>query len=352
MKWRTRILSVVGIASLLACSGAMELAAVNTHEDAFYEHNDRGVDAMQAGLCDESINELNAAVSEAELGKLPETELATALDNLGLAHKRCAHFPVAEASYGRSLEIRERVLPKGHSDLGYIYNNLAGLHFAQGRYTEAEALFQQAFDIWNASEGPDDPITLKARRNVGMALLRQGKATEAEVPLRYSLERCRMSLGDHRDTASSLDGLGQALASQDRFAEAEVLSVEALEMRKRVLNEGHPVVGIGHGNVADLLIRQERWTDAEPHALQALTILEAAYGEVHNDVATNAFNLAIIQDHLGKDQEAEQSFRRALDVDTQLFGADSEAAAIDRDYLATFLESRSRTEEAAKVRAN
>ncbi len=374
MKSSTKLFAAASIVIFLACSGTtntsdnapseafQELTAqagsdeappvFQTSEDAFYDHNDKGVEAMEAGLCDESIRELKAAVAVAERGVVPESELATALDNLGLAHKRCAHFEQAEASYQRALEIRERVLPAGHEDLAYVYNNIAGLHYSRGRYAEAERGFDKAFEIWKTTQGPDAPITLKARRNQGMALLRQGRAAEAELPLRYSLERCRVALGTHRDTASSLDGLSQALSSQDRFAEAEPLQLESLAMRTEVLGADHPVVGIGHGNVADLMIRQERWAEAEPYSRKALAILEAAYGSDHNDIATNAFNLALILENLGKNEEAERSYRRALEVDTKLFGADSDAAAIDRRYLADFLDARGRSEEAAQVRGN
>lgn len=50
--------------------------------------------------------------------------------------------------------MREELGPD-HPNVGQSLNNLAGIYHDQGRYAEAEPLYQPALEIWETALGPD-----------------------------------------------------------------------------------------------------------------------------------------------------------------------------------------------------
>jgi len=58
-------------------------------------------------------------------------------------------------------------------------NGLANLYKEQGKYAEAEPLFQRALRIWEQALGPDHPRTRTAVRNYAEMLREMGRESEA-----------------------------------------------------------------------------------------------------------------------------------------------------------------------------
>ncbi len=58
------------------------------------------------------------------------------------------------------------MLGEEHPDVTASLNNLAGLYDYQGRYTEAESLYQQALDILERRLGANHPNTVTVRENL------------------------------------------------------------------------------------------------------------------------------------------------------------------------------------------
>jgi tetratricopeptide (TPR) repeat protein len=65
--------------------------------------------------------------------------------------------------------------------------------------------------------------------------------------------RQRLFEGDHPSVATSLDNLAGLYESQGRYADAEPLFRQALEMCERTLGDGHPHTMMVRGNYADCL---------------------------------------------------------------------------------------------------
>ncbi len=64
------------------------------------------------------------------------------------------------------MQLRQRLLGEEHPDVATTYNNLAELYYSQGRYSEAEALFQKALEIAELSLAVDHPHTAIIRENL------------------------------------------------------------------------------------------------------------------------------------------------------------------------------------------
>jgi tetratricopeptide (TPR) repeat protein len=75
-------------------------------------------------------------------------------------------------------------------------------------------------------------------------------------------------------------------------------------------------------NLANLYRAMGRYAEAEKLAIQALEIQVKAVGRDHPMVANSLNNLAEIQSSLGRNREAEVTFRRALAIERKTLGPD------------------------------
>jgi len=79
-------------------------------------------------------------------------------------------YAEAEPLYQRALTICEQQLGANHPDTALSLNNLAKLYSVQGKYAEAEPLYQRALEIYELQFGQEHPLTQKVRRNYGRLL--------------------------------------------------------------------------------------------------------------------------------------------------------------------------------------
>jgi tetratricopeptide (TPR) repeat protein len=75
-------------------------------------------------------------------------------------------YKEAEPLYQQALALRQKLLGDDHPHVATSLNNLAGLYKSQGKYKEAEPLYQQALNICEQRLGVDHPHTIIVRGNL------------------------------------------------------------------------------------------------------------------------------------------------------------------------------------------
>ena len=116
--------------------------------------------------------------------------------------------------YGQALEMTQRLFEGDHSSVALSLNNLASLYKAQGRLSEAEPLYGQAFAMFEKTLGINHPSTQVAREN--LEKLRQQMRsptlspngtkppTRANSPLSQLVRKLRQLMGSIRRFLRSL----------------------------------------------------------------------------------------------------------------------------------------------------
>jgi tetratricopeptide (TPR) repeat protein len=117
-----------------------------------------------------------------------------------------------------------------------IYDNLrlqAQNLYLQGRFNEAEANINQVLENYRQNSSPQYINYASALTIKGLILNKQGKSGEAEETLREAV-RLRNENLPKEDFISALTAgaLGEVLASQKRFVEAESLLLDSYENLK------------------------------------------------------------------------------------------------------------------------
>ncbi|NJK49550.1 tetratricopeptide repeat protein [Candidatus Gracilibacteria bacterium] len=220
-------------------------------------------------------------------------------------------------------------------DLATSLNSQTYLYYAQGRYNEAEPLFQQALELRKRLLGENHPDVATSLNNLALLYKAQGRYAEAEPIYQQALELCKRLLGeDHPNLATSLSNLAKLYKAQERYSEAEPLFVQALELRKRLLGEDHPYSATSLNNLALLYYAQGRYAEAEPLYQQALELYKRLLGEDHPDVASSLNDLAELYRSQGRYSEAEPLYHKALEISDRVLGVNHPNTNIIRQNLA------------------
>ncbi len=110
-----------------------------------------------------------------------------------------------------------------------------------GKNVILQTVTERALSKLLAERKPDDPDVLTARHIIATALLRQGKAAEAEAAFRDLLPLTERVMGpEHSHTLATRHQLAKALLDKGEAAEAEAALRDLLPLTERVLGPEDP----------------------------------------------------------------------------------------------------------------
>src|SRR5205814_172697 len=84
--------------------------------------------------------------------------MVSVLNNLANLYWQQGKYDQAEPLYQRALCIWEQALEPEHPDVARLLNNLASLYREQGKYDQAEPLYQRALRIWEQTPESEHPL--------------------------------------------------------------------------------------------------------------------------------------------------------------------------------------------------
>ena len=96
------------------------------------------------------------------------------------------------------------------------------------------------------------------------------------------------------------------LRDQGKYEEAEQMHQQVLELKEKVLGQGHPDTLTSMNNLAAALRYQGKYEEAEQMHRQVLELSEKVLGQEHPDMLTSMKNVALVLSDQGKLEEAEQ----------------------------------------------
>jgi len=220
--------------------------------------------------------------------------------------------------------------------LGNLYSDL-------GEYTNAAAMHRKALQLRMKLLGRDNRDTAASLNELGEALRRQGRHTDAEPLLREALAIRRQLLGsEHVDVASSLDSLGMLVYYDSRVraraGEGEALLREALDMRRQLLGDDHLDVANSLDHLGVALTSRGKFAEGEELHREALALRRKLYGDAHPDIAASLHQVAWSLMWQGKLADAEATFREALAMRRKLLGSNNLNVATTLLNLGTTLD--------------
>ncbi|MBC8217407.1 MAG: tetratricopeptide repeat protein [Planctomycetes bacterium] len=187
-------------------------------------------------------------------------------------------------------------------------HELALLRMAQGRYEEAEELFEQGTDFGTRElPGKDHPYTLRHVNGLAIIRIKQQRYEEAKTLLERSLEGRKLKLGEnHPNTIRTIHYLGILYRELGQYDKAENLLIEAHNKRQTTLGEDHPHTLISMHELAVLYEEQELYDKAAPLLREVLEGRRLKLGDTHPKTMESQNTLIELYEAWNKPEEAEK----------------------------------------------
>jgi tetratricopeptide (TPR) repeat protein len=259
-------------------------------------------------------------------------------------------YKEAEGLYEQALEGKEEQLGQEYPDTLDIAQNLAIVYAAQGRYNEAKRLYERTLKGREEQLGPEHPDTLRTVQNLANIYVNQGQYEEAKQLYERVLQGRKKQLGsEHPDTLGTVQNLANVCADQGQYEAAEKLYEWALEGREKQLGPRHlDTLGIVQ-NLAIVYTNQGRYVEAEQLYERVLEGNEEQLGREHPDMLRTVQNLAIVYATQGRYNEAEQLYERALKERERQLGPEHPDTLHTIQNLAIVYTNQDRYNEAERL---
>ena len=223
------------------------------------------------------------------LGPTEQSQVGT-LDALAIVYHEAGRLSIAVRLRERVLEWRTKNLSHPyHEDIINARTQLASTYRrATVSISKALKLDRETLELLCSSTeyGPDHPLTLTAKLNLGATLSEAGDREGCEHLEREVVEsQIRLFGDDHLGVATARNNLGVTLLRLRRYPSAEVMLRAAFSRRLSFLGEKDPTTLLSMGNVAAALRGQGRLEEALELNKRVLDIRVSLLGEQHQDVA-------------------------------------------------------------------
>ena len=154
-------------------------------------------------------------------------DLSASYEN-ALALDDATKLSIAEALFGRVLEVQEKAYGKENTRLVDVLENLGEVLHAEGKVGAAEEVYARAIAIVEKSFGPDDPKLAMSLQQLAELKTEDGNYVDAEKLYRRALQIDESNMGATNPALRDvLRGYATLLEKMNRSAEATALTDRA-----------------------------------------------------------------------------------------------------------------------------
>ncbi len=218
------------------------------------------------------------------------TRTLIAINNLAFLYLKNRRYADAEPLLVNVLAIRRRVSGEEHPETLITAGNLARVYAGQGKYEQAEPLLKRVIEADRRVVGAERPVTLILVEQLAKLYREVGKNSDAEPLYAEVAEIRRRTLGpQHADTLGTLDALGSLRIQLHKYAEAEPVLREALAGREKSTPNEWPRYN-SQSMLGESLAGQAKYAQAEPLLLSGYAGLTARESAISDDARFNLQN--------------------------------------------------------------
>ncbi|MFZ5353601.1 MAG: tetratricopeptide repeat protein [Bacillota bacterium] len=271
----------------------------------------------------------------------------TIMKRIGMFFYNSGRYEEAIAVFDKAYDSGLQLYDKNNNIMLEILKNKADSLLREGKYSEAEEYYKIILDTRENYLGKDHPDTLSSYNDIILLLNYRGCYAESEKLSKYILPLQESLFGsEHTSVGKTLNSLGIILTAKESYDEAELLFKRAYEIFSKNLGKEHPDTTRVMNNLAAVSVDKCNYQEAERLYLQVLYIRERLLGTKHHYTAKSMNNLADVLMLMKKYSEAEKWIRQALDRYVKLFSQEHPDAAIAQTTLAEILYHTSHYQEA------
>jgi len=242
-------------------------------------------------------------------------ETAVSLSDLASVLRLKGDLAGAEVLLRQCLETNRRAHGDIHPNTSATLHDLALIAEAQHDATGAEAMFRQSLDISRKTLGDRHPVIARTLNSLSHVLAAQGRNDEAATALQEALAIARPALGtDHQLVAIYAMNLAAIQLARNQPVVTETLLREALPIRarapglvpsrRRTISEDDWSVASAQALLGSSLVAQRRYAEAEVVLLDARRELDTQPSPSARDLKATLNSLVQLYETWGKHDAA------------------------------------------------
>ncbi|MCK6500607.1 MAG: tetratricopeptide repeat protein, partial [Nitrospira sp.] len=269
---------------------------------------------------------------------------------IGRLYVEIGHFDLAESMHATQVALHRKSAPINESDLASALFDLGTAYWKQRKLAEAEQVLLESLEIRRRNFGPEHATVAATLNSLGAVYRRQRRLEESEKLTRQGLAIRRGLFGEeHLEVAESLRNLAIVLVDRGQRDEGESAARAMLAIRRRLLGNEHPLVAAALTDLAWVVGNENHSDEVESLETEAFGIQRRLLGDLHPDVARSAYLLGERMRGHGKLVEAHAVLKAVVSIQSQLLGAGHPDVLATLRALALTLESEGQWAEAEKV---
>ncbi|HEX2475066.1 MAG TPA: serine/threonine-protein kinase [Lacipirellulaceae bacterium] len=286
----------------------------------------------------------------------PEVE-ADIRATIGRAYRSVQQPDQAQPHFEKAIELQRRIDGPQSEKLAAILVDYAWNLQDQKKYAEAETQIDEALMIYRKHGDTGAPL-FHALEILQHVLINSGRDEDAERVTREALGVAGQSGQEFADQANLLHRYAGLKIRQGDFAKAEQISLDAVDLHRRLHGEYHPETAFGLKTLASALEPQQKLAEAEKAVRESLAIFRRQFPEDHPNVRGTFDQLRNIVETRGDkpalaalDKEKDEYAMRAGSPDyhiqlAEILTNQSRTAREPEDARLLSIAAAARTEEA------
>jgi eukaryotic-like serine/threonine-protein kinase len=248
---------------------------------------------------------------QTSLAEQPDVE-ADVRDVIGHAYEYLELPAKAEPHYRRGWELRAGLLGPDHADTLSLRNRYVWAVVIQGRLPEAETLAQDALDACTRAFGGAHPQTAEAARNLALVRINQGRFKDAVALLQRARQIVNATRApDDIQTLETNNDLAVSLAMAGHPVEAVPILRSNVDHRRR-LDARNPQLATALSNLGGTLVTLGRFSEAEPLVREAIELGTELLGADNLPTLSSRNLLGYVLEGQGKWDEADKTYLAVL----------------------------------------
>lgn len=251
-------------------------------------------------------------------------ETATALGFLGRAKQDMGEYDEAASHFQEAIEIHRRL---GNAEgLNDTQARLANLLLWTGRFEEARDLLRSVVADLRRRPDTDPGFLARVVLDLGVVLRELGDFDDARASIEQASELARIELGEeHPQTVLAIGELASLDYYLGKYASAESSYRLAIQGWRRLYGDDSLNVAGGLNGLGNALRDQGRLEEALEVLAESAAILDRLYPERDHPILIDVLNnTGIVHADMGLPEEAEKTYRAALEMIDRMGGPETE----------------------------
>ena len=202
------------------------------------------------------------------------------LSNMALAEIYLGKLDEAETHVKLAQEIGAETLGAGHPENAFLYQLEGQILFTRGDLEGARRVFEGAIATREIAYGKEHVEVARTLLDYGSILATMGETEAAAAALERARRIFARDLGpEHVDVAATLTSLSMVYGSAGKLEAAYETASRALVLKRKAFGVEHHQVAESHYALGEILTEMERYEEAEVELLAAIQIGAAALGD-------------------------------------------------------------------------